>query len=126
MEEQVGLAVFNDFRHRAAHSRNPELAFHRYFELRECLLDAALLVAQDEKIRALYLAHGFSENDVIALPKAEQLGSNLAWVISLAHYAMASVSDTDRFEVERAPLVGARPPTCIACDGRSEPFRESN
>lgn len=62
--DPVGERLPNDLRRQAAASDNPELAYHRYFELRAALQNAHLLVASDADTRQLYLDQGFSENDI--------------------------------------------------------------
>ncbi|MGY3494956.1 glycosyltransferase [Bradyrhizobium sp. USDA 4502] len=59
------LPFANDLRHRAAEADNPLLTYHRYFELRESLLNASLLLALNENLRQLYLSHGLSESHIV-------------------------------------------------------------
>lgn len=61
------LPFANDLRHRAARADNPGLSYHRYFELRENLLNASLLLAPNDEQRELYLSHGIPETRIVLL-----------------------------------------------------------
>ena len=63
----------DDLRRRAAKADNPGLSLHRYFELREHLMNASLLLAPNDEQRQLYLSHGLPEFHIILSTTKDRL-----------------------------------------------------